>query len=558
MSFEIARMIVQSYRQDNQQRIKNSMEMAYQEALSAFQSEMEARAAAVEVLQMEQKAFDDYVKDISKLRRDIIRGESKTAQKSSEIKLKNQRGQAATDRANLIGRQKAGYAKDQARYRSEKTRAMLGQQDQNLDLQAQDHARRRVKADDMYTTSLGVGVDRLSTAAKIEDDKDANATIEDILVAQIQPQVAASLRERSRQQASYTADPDKMIRFRKADLGYSILNQVKNATGLPDDNPRIQNIKKFLFGGYKTYSSTTQDRVGTLSDVSDISETDVNNKYEEERQAYLKNKGKGFAPKTLGDEPTPPGYIDKEFIPEEVPEGVDRSEYAALRERAAPVFNALRNDFRIDAEELEQLNTTSPQSLDAYRDLQQIAITDPLAVTQEEQLLLDELALKRQFNLLQQRKNIAEMQPTMKSSAEIQSRAADIAEPQEAKDINAADFSPAQQKYFATERQAYELSNKTDNDIRKIGVPEKFGLSLFNETFDKSKKSYVDGQSYDSVLSRLETQFEGKPEEQLRALAAYNSRAMALQRSSNPLIFSDGKENQDYIAALKATAPKVK
>ena len=129
--------------------------------------------------------------------------------------------------------------------------------------------------------------------------------------------------------------------------------------------------------------------------------------------------------------------------------------------------------------------------MDAYRDLQQIAITDPLAVTQEEQLLLDELALKRQFNLLQQRKNIAEMQPTMKSTAEIQSRAADIAEPQEAKDINAADFSPAQQKYFATERQAYELSNKTDNDIRKIGVPEKFGLSLFNETFDKSKKSYV-------------------------------------------------------------------
>ena len=83
-------------------------------------------------------------------------------------------------------------------------------------------------------------------------------------------------------------------------------------------------------------------------------------------------------------------------------------------------------------------------------------------------------------------------------------------------------------------------------------------MSLFNETFDKSKKSYVDGQSYDSVLSRLETQFEGKPEEQLRALAAYNSRAMALQRSSNPLIFSDGKENTDYIAALKATAPKVK
>ena len=76
MSFEIARMIVQSYRQNNEQRIKNSMEMAYQEALSVFQSEQEARKAALEVLGMEQKAFDSYVKDISKLRRDIIKGEA--------------------------------------------------------------------------------------------------------------------------------------------------------------------------------------------------------------------------------------------------------------------------------------------------------------------------------------------------------------------------------------------------------------------------------------------------------------------------------------------------
>ncbi len=81
---------------------------------------------------------------------------------------------------------------------------------------------------------------------------------------------------------------------------------------------------------------------------------------------------------------------------------------------------------------------------------------------------------------------------------------------------------------------------------------------MFNETFDKGRKSYVDGQSYDTVLSRLETQFEGRPEEQLRALAAYNSRAMALQRASNPLIFSDGQKNTDYLEALKAITPKVK
>ena len=100
MSFEVARMIVQSYRQDNQQRIKSSMEMAYKEALSAFQSEQEARKAALEILEMEQKAFDSYVKDISKLRRDIIKGETVSAKQRAAIKLRNARGQAAVDRYN--------------------------------------------------------------------------------------------------------------------------------------------------------------------------------------------------------------------------------------------------------------------------------------------------------------------------------------------------------------------------------------------------------------------------------------------------------------------------
>ena len=140
------------------------------------------------------------------------------------------------------------------------------------------------------------------------------------------------------------------------------------------------------------------------------------------------------------------------------------------------------------------------------------------------------------------------MQPQLASPEVIQARAADIAEP--SGKVDASKFTPGQQRYFATERKAYQLSDKTDNDIRNIGIPEKFGLSLFNETFDKGTRSYVPGQSYDTVISRLAVEFEGKPEEGLRALAAYNSRAMALQRASNPLII-DGKQNPDYLAALK-------
>lgn len=554
MSFEVARMIVQSYRQDNQQRIKSSMEMAYKEALSAFQSEQEARKAALEILEMEQKAFDSYVKDISKLRRDIIKGETVSAKQRAAIKLRNARGQAAVDRYNLEGKRKEAYNRKRDRYESQLARAQIGQAGANLDLQAQDHANTRVLANDMYTTGLSSAVNQLATAVKSGNHRE----MEDILSKRIYKEVSKGLEEGPRGQSGYTGTKVQLSPFRRADVGYQILRDIKLRTGLDDSNTEVQRVKDFIFGGYESLLDDTKPQIGILSDVASISESQVNERYEEERQKYIENKGRGFAPSRLGDRPKRPGFIEKEFIPEELPEGVDRTSYEGLREAATPVFNALRDDFQIDAQELEKLEKMSPEALTAYRQLQQIAITDPLAVTQEEQLLLDEIALKRQMNILQQRGQIAGMRPQMKSPEAIKSRAADIAEPAKAQKFDPSQFSPAQQKYFATERNAYDLSEKSDNDIRNIGVPEKFGLSLFNETFDKGRKSYVDGQSYDTVLSRLETQFEGRPEEQLRALAAYNSRAMALQRASNPLIFSDGQKNTDYLEALKAITPKVK
>lgn len=554
MSFEIARMIVQSYRQSNQERIKSSMEMAYQEALSAFQSEQEARKAALEILEMEQKAFDSYVKDISKLRRDIIKGETVSAKQRAAIKLRNARGQAAVDRYNLAGKQKEAYLKERDKYESQLARAQIGQTGANIDLQAQDHANARVLANDLYTTGLSSAVNQLATAVKSGD----RVTMEDLLSGSIYNEVSKGLEEGPRGQSGYTGTKTQLFPFRKADVGYQILRDIKLRTGLDDSNPEVQRVKDFLFGGYESLLDETQDKIGILSDVASLSEAEVNQRYEEERQKYIQNKGKGFRPARIGDRPTRPDFIPKEFIPEEIPEGVDRTSYQDLRDQAAPVFNALRDDFQIDKQEFEQIQEMSPEAMAAYQQLQQIAITDPLAVTQEEQLLLDQIALKRQMNILQQRGQIAGMRPQMRSPEAIKSRAADIAEPVKAQKFDPSQFTPAQQKYFATERQAYDLSEKNDNDIRTMGAPEKFGLSLFNETFDKGRKSYVDGQSYDTVLSRLETQFEGRPEEQLRALAAYNSRAMALQRASNPLIFSDGQKNPDYLAALKATAPKVK
>ena len=51
MSFESARRILDAYKQDNANRIKMGMEAAYQEALTAYQSESAARDAALKILE---------------------------------------------------------------------------------------------------------------------------------------------------------------------------------------------------------------------------------------------------------------------------------------------------------------------------------------------------------------------------------------------------------------------------------------------------------------------------------------------------------------------------
>ena len=58
MSFESAQKILQMYYQTNQQRIDESMRMAYNEALSRFKSESAARQAALEILANERQHTD--------------------------------------------------------------------------------------------------------------------------------------------------------------------------------------------------------------------------------------------------------------------------------------------------------------------------------------------------------------------------------------------------------------------------------------------------------------------------------------------------------------------
>lgn len=566
MSFEIARMIVQSYRQDNQQRIKSSMEMAYREALQTYQSEEAARDAALEVLKSDQKLLDTMLKNIEKSRQRMITGDMKTAKENLTREFRNDKRQRSYEHQLKIEQIKRQEASAQQQYRQAtsdlqvaQTQALVDEDiDENVG-KARDFANKIVLSHDLATNTLGDAVSSLSTI--IQEGGTTNQ-VADVLERQLLPSMNKYIGEARKSAEGIGLGPrnkgatkEELMPFRKADTAHYIMQQLEQnapTSGVAAQKAPelIELVKQYIHGDMPANSALgIESSQGRLKEGKQLSPANVTAKFEEQADRKYQQLSGGRSPKQKIRRPIAPGRLNRPVmkpVMEEMLPTRDASVGRELRQAAQPVFEALRNDFEITAEEQEKI---SPEAINAYNKLKEVVIDNPLAVTREEQTLLDDLALQRQYDILQQKRRISTMSPQLASTERIKARAGELAEPEQK--FDASQFSPAQQKYFATERKAYKLSDKSDNDIRNIGVPEKFGLSLFNETFDKARKSYVDGQSYDSVLSRLETQFEGRPEEQLRALAAYNSRAMALQRASNPLIV-DGQKNPDYLEALKA------
>lgn len=560
MSFEIARMIVQSYRQSNEQRIKNSMEMAYQEALTAYKSESAARDAALDVLKTETKSFDNILKNIEKARLQIQREDMRTARKNLQIAHKNAVLKKTFDykvKKELRDREQAelnrAYRQEMSDIKVKEAESVISSgADKDLK-DARDWANNTVRAGKLYGNTLGTTVNKITD--KIQSGKLGSAA--KLLKVDLKEKLSTYLSDEKTTSEGYGIGPKnkggtrlEMIKYRKADTAHQIMDDIRRQIPNPNEDQEvfINDVEDYLHDTMKKDKFGLKESQGLLKEGKEYSRSDVTNKFNEQvDRDYLRKTGRKPGAVRLG-RPTVPGRLNKEVMKPVLQEFLptrDTQIGRELRQLAQPVFEALRNDFEITAEEQEKLQ---PEALAAYNKLKEVIIDNPLAVTREEQTLLDDLALQRQYNILQQKRQISGMQPQMASPEVIQARAADIAEP--SGKVDASKFTPAQQRYFATERKAYQLSDKTDNDIRNIGIPEKFGLSLFNETFDKGTQSYVPGQSYDTVISRLAVEFEGKPEEGLRALAAYNSRAMALQRASNPLII-DGKQNPDYLAALK-------
>ena len=569
MSFEAARRVLQQYQQSNTQRITQSLDLAYKEALFTYQSEQKAREVALKVLENETSIFNTYIKEIQKSRREIIKGNRSLASKNAANARKNIIGQSNVERDNAnaeIKRQdkiaknkfNQGESNRRTRERGAYNNALLnavGGQTSSLQQRAENYANEHVKVDNFSTGTLQKAIQEVATTIKEPTENEVHLKVKlDLLGEALNKSFG---RENQVQSAYLKRTPTDLIPLKKAATGHYILSEINRMTGINISANELEQVQDYLYKDSDDNVRDTSKTGGLLKDVETITESNVKTEYDLQVQAYKddpskQGRGRGGGGPTIMARlaPDPTRLKEKKYTPLDMYEEQDPSRGRELRKLAQPVFDALRD--RNTPYELTEAKRfwAGKEALQAYEALKEITIDNPMAVTRDEQLLLDDLALQRQLNIYRQKQSLGKMNPQMSSIERIRSRAADLAEPSRVKPV-APELSISQQKYFATERQALELSEKDDQAIRDMGVPEQAGLSIYQEMFDPNTKSFINGKSYDSVLSKLEQNFADSPEEQLRALTAFNSRPMRLSKASSALVLSNGEKNDYYLNALK-------
>jgi len=524
MSFEIANQLIDSYRQSNTQRISSAMESAYQEAMAQYKSESAARDAALDVLKTEQKLFADYQKEMNKARTVQRQGNFQLAQAAASAAHRNAiKKQQAKDRKQLLEMQRAGI--------------MLGEE-RNAIVHSKDVSEVPI------SNAVSTGIMEVINTVNNQGGSISSGVLRNDLDAFLTPsllQEQTSIETSNRRKVGLTKKGQKKngtVKYKKAHLALSLIDLFKNETGKDDNDPLVKEFKDYL---YK--SSTGPAQSGFFKDAKNITQNELDKFAEDEKKAYL-SKVKRSLPRTA----TTSSRIS-------VPDTFEVSPLAReYRKLAEPVFQQLRESdvdspFRLTEEEIATLNKESPQALDAYIALKEYVIDNPLAVELSEQLLLDDLALQRQLNMYNQKKRVQELQPRLQGIEEIKGRASEILQPKQK--VSRNQYTPAQQKFFATEREAMKLSYKSDDDIRKMGKPEELGLMKFKQTFDPTTNSFLEGYSFDSVVADLEDKFQKSPGDAFRALSSFSSRVMSLQNARAPVIFPDGQRNQQYLQQLK-------
>tara|TARA_R100000005_G_C5002633_1_gene210337 strand:- start:4621 stop:6333 length:1713 start_codon:yes stop_codon:yes gene_type:complete len=562
MSFESAKRIVAMYRQSNEQRISEGVQTAYNEALMQYQNEQAALKAAMDYLGVSQKELSDLRKEFVRLRKDAAKGRVKLAAERFRLEQKNRKlaHDAVEKQKSLDYRHGMSQARlaGQARF----TAAIANQSglDSKLIQDAIEHGNKMVSAQDIYSKTLG---DKAGEIISFLNENPNETTFVGELEG-LEESLGNAIREATitkrkvgltqAGQKGQETSQEEFENYRLKTLGDAFLDDIKRQTGRDDDDPYIKEIYDFLYSPKEERdpNDPLNPFAGRLSRARDIDESTIEQRYNDEVQAYMeqnvpKGRGRTYVRSSIK---LPLPYKVEAFqydLPEE-PEGVDRN----LRLEAAPVFEQLNagddTPFVLTDLERSSLMEQSPDALKAYTALQGEVIRDPEAVTLEEQLLLDDMALQRQLDLLQAQQRATSIRPQMKSPEVIRARAVELIEPSRQKSV--AQLSPAQQKFYAIERPAYNMSDKDDDSVVSMGEPERFGVMLYKEMFDPSQQRLKDEQTFDDVVVRMNDNFKD-PSEQMRALTAFGSRAMAFQRSQNPIVLPSGERNMDYVEAMK-------
>jgi len=305
MSFEIARMIVQSYRQSNEQRIKSSMELAYREALETYKSEAAAREAAIKVLETDQKLLDTMLKNIEKSRQEIIKGNAKIAKenlareqrnavKKSKYEYQLEKEKRDAEQAKLDRR----YKQQMADVRAAEAGAVV---DASLDAKmtaSRDWANDRVLSDDLFKENLTTPLSDLAEVLSKENvtrNEIANAILKERsgLKQGLNNYIAEA--RKTQNGLGDDATSDILIKYRKADTAHQIMDYLKiNASNADEDDLSL--VEEYLYGelpdGYLGLNASQ----GRLKEGKEYTPTDVENKYEEQVQRKYKSLTGNVAP----------------------------------------------------------------------------------------------------------------------------------------------------------------------------------------------------------------------------------------------------------------------
>lgn len=522
MSLESAQKILEMYTASNENRLNQAMEMAMAEATAQQKSEIAMRTALLKQLETEQEALNAYIKTLQTAR---------TAQR---------RGQFDLARANIVDFQKAQakYEREYAAYDAEQQR--LADANRQVAEKAEDEAAKVFLSDSSMRAKFSTVVEKLGRSIQAGEPE---ARRNMIMLQENFDQLLQDAASRSTDRDFKDMDGNPTSEFILSDLHNALLEQISLRAGVSVDDPQIKAISSFMLDkGHPNVSN----RGGALSSVIIGGVPMPQDQIDYEREAYKEKyvdvngkKGTKKAPR----------------MPTSSPIAERTNADNALIARARPVLDALSagddTPFEITAEERKAL---TEDNLKAYTDLKDRYRVNPNVVNVDDAALLDDIALSRALTVERLKERAATPMAKPVRAEDVMYRAAEIAEPEKVRSRAGEQLAkrPAyEQKYFATERKALELSNQDDNYLRGLGTPEAFGVAKWKETFDGSKIT----DEYANIVSDIETQFP-KPEDQLRALAAYNSRAMAFNAAKTPIMVSPTEQNVAYEEALKAMTPK--